>query len=48
VCEKDEREATNVAVEHPDVVKRLTLEIEAFGKQMIAAKRQAWTSEPMP
>lgn len=46
--ENDERETTNVAAGHPDVVKRLTAEIEAFEKKILASSRQPWAPEPSP
>ncbi len=46
--EEDERETTNVANKHPDVVKRLTKKLEAFGMKMTASKRKVWTTEPKP
>jgi arylsulfatase A len=38
----DERETTNVAGQHPEVVNSLTRKIEAFEKKIIASKRSAW------
>lgn len=43
--EADERETTNVASQHPKIVKRLTRKIEDFGKQMVEGKRTSWTEE---
>ncbi len=44
--EKDERETTNVASQHPEIVKRLTAKIEAFGIQVNSSKRQPWMAKP--
>lgn len=45
--QNDERETTNVASQHPDVVKRLKAKIDAFEKQMASSKREPWR-EPEP
>jgi arylsulfatase A-like enzyme len=43
--EADERETTNVASVHPDVVKRLNRKIESFEKRMTDLKRTPWSPE---
>ena len=40
--ESDERETTNVAADHPKVVKRLSAKIDAFENYVQHSKRQAW------
>ena len=41
--DSDERETSNVAEQHPDVVQRLTAKIDAFEAKMTASKRSSWT-----
>ena len=41
--DSDERESSNVAERHPEVVKRLTAKIDAFEVQMTKSKRSSWS-----
>lgn len=41
--ESDEQETTNVANQYPEIVKRLTLKVEAFEKRITESKRPAWS-----